>query len=427
MFILPYRFNGTTNTTIGHLKGFLSHSLTSSLPLIAMLIIVFCSIATLWILYFRPKKIEESEFFSEMFLVTPFWLFSRLLGAVIAVMVYFKLGPEFVLREDIGGTLLFHVAPRVLVLSLVLGFTTPLLLDFGLVEYIGTFMRPIMRPFFNLPGRSAIDCLASWVGNGEVAVLLTVEMHEEGHYSDREAAVMATTFSVIGIPYTYAVADLVGLSDRFGLLLFAIYFTLALVAFIMPHVWPLCSIPETYSGKKGRHPLSEKIPHGYTLGRWSFLSAVYKAGQMSLKKYLHSVMHLSLSLLFCTLPLVIAWGATLLILNELTPVFKLIEIPFESLLNFAGVPEADQISTAIVLAFVDQFLGAVVGLQCETEAAKFFCAAISATTLISMTETGGHIWHSRIPIGFGTLLWLYLVRTLLSLVVLIPLTLLFFE
>lgn len=138
-------------------------------------------------------------------------------------------------------------------------------------------------------------------------------------------------------------------------------------------------------------------------------------------------MHLSLSLLFCTLPLVIAWGATLLILNELTPVFKLIEIPFESLLNFAGVPEADQISTAIVLAFVDQFLGAVVGLQCETEAAKFFCAAISATTLISMTETGGHIWHSRIPIGFGTLLWLYLVRTLLSLVVLIPLTLLFFE
>ena len=88
-------------------------------------------------------------------------------------------------------------------------------------------------------------------------------------------------------------------------------------------------------------------------------------------------MHLSLSLLFCTLPLVIAWGATLLILNELTPVFKLIEIPFESLLNFAGVPEADQISTAIVLAFVDQFLGAVVGLQCETEAAKFFCAAIS--------------------------------------------------
>ena len=359
-------------------------------------------------------------------MITPFWLVSRLIGAVVVVMVYWRLGPEVILRADIGGSLLFHVAPRVLVLSLVLGFATPLLLDFGLVEYIGTFMRPIMRPFFNLPGRSAIDCLASWVGNGEVAVLLTVEMHDEGHYNDREAAVIATTFSVIGIPYTYAVADLVGLSDRFSLLLFAIYFTLALLAFIMPHVWPLSRISEHYSGRKGRHPLPEKIPHGYTLGRWSFLSAVHKAGQTTFRKYLQSVMHLSLSLLFCTLPLVIAWGAALLILNEMTSIFRLIEVPFESLFNFAGIPEAKQISTAVVLAFVDQFLGAVVGLQCETEAAKFLCATISATTLISMTETGGHIWHSRIPIGFGTLLWLYLVRTLFSLVVLIPLTLLFF-
>ena len=40
-----------------------------------------------------------------------------------------------------------------------------------------------MRPLFNLPGRSGIDCLASWVGDGSVGIILTSKQYEGGHYN----------------------------------------------------------------------------------------------------------------------------------------------------------------------------------------------------------------------------------------------------
>ena len=53
------------------------------------------------------------------------------------------------------------------------GLLLPLLLDFGLLEFVGTMMTRIMRPVFRLPGRSAVDCFASWLGDGSVGILLT--------------------------------------------------------------------------------------------------------------------------------------------------------------------------------------------------------------------------------------------------------------
>ena len=50
----------------------------------------------------------------------------------------------------------------------------PLLLNFGLLELFGTLLTKVMRPVFNLPGRSAIDCMASWLGDGSVGILLTI-------------------------------------------------------------------------------------------------------------------------------------------------------------------------------------------------------------------------------------------------------------
>lgn len=39
-----------------------------------------------------------------------------------------------------------------------------LLVGYGLLEFIGVLMQPIMRKVFNTPGESAIDAVASFVG-----------------------------------------------------------------------------------------------------------------------------------------------------------------------------------------------------------------------------------------------------------------------
>ena len=86
-----------------------------------------------------------------------------------------------------------------------------MLLNFGLLEFAGTLLSKIMRPVFNLPGRSAIDCLASWLGDGTIGVLLTSKQYEEGFYTKREAAVIGTTFSLVSITFSLVVINTVGL------------------------------------------------------------------------------------------------------------------------------------------------------------------------------------------------------------------------
>ena len=48
--------------------------------------------------------------------------------------------------------------PTLFAVFIFAGLLLPLLLNFGLLELFGALLSKIMRPVFNLPGRSAIDC-----------------------------------------------------------------------------------------------------------------------------------------------------------------------------------------------------------------------------------------------------------------------------
>lgn len=85
-------------------------------------------------------------------------------------------------------------------------------MNFGLLDFIGTLLIRIMRPVFNLPGRSTIDCIASWLGDATVGVLLTSKQYEEGFYTERKACVIGTNFSLVPITFSLVVIDNVGLS-----------------------------------------------------------------------------------------------------------------------------------------------------------------------------------------------------------------------
>src|SRR5699024_9594221 len=145
-----------------------------------MIIIVITAIMTVIAKMIGKEALNKTPFFQQLFNVTPFWLITRVLAAIFAVMVYFNLGPEAVIGEDTGETLLgvgvlLHVLFSVFLFAVVL---LPILMNDGLMEIIGTFMTKIMRPVFKLPGRSSNDALASWNGDGTIGVLLTSKQYE---------------------------------------------------------------------------------------------------------------------------------------------------------------------------------------------------------------------------------------------------------
>ena len=80
-----------------------------------------------------------------------------------------------------------------------------------------------------MPGRAAIDLLASWVGNCNVGVVLTTKQYESGYYTDREAILIASCFSATSLPFCLVIAAIMGVDQYF----IQLYFILSLVGTLM--------------------------------------------------------------------------------------------------------------------------------------------------------------------------------------------------
>ncbi|MBR4400513.1 MAG: YjiH family protein [Synergistes sp.] len=425
VFLLPVPMKGTLNTILGIVIDWGKAVLKPVLPGIAMTLVVISALVSLWATAAKPEKIAKDQFWGPLLIVKPFWLISRLLGAVLYVLIFFKIGPEVIWNMDNGGTPGILLAPALLIIFIVLAGVVPLLTDYGLMEYVGTYARPVMKPLFRLPGRSAVDCLASWVGSCSVAVVITTKVHDEGYYSDREAAVITTAFSVISIAYIYVMADFVGLPHMYFQIMVAIYAVTFILALIMPRIWPLSSIPDTFSGKAGKRRTGDDIPEGYSLGDWALKLAVERASKQTAAMTVDSGIKTFISLVVSTMPLVVSWGTVVLIIANNTPVFQILSAPFAWCLQLMKIPEAQGTAPAFILAYADQFLAAVVGSGRTAAAAKFMCACISGTGLIYMTEVGVLILQSSIPLSFWKLTGIYIIRAVLSIFLLAPFAWLF--
>ena len=101
--------------------------------------------------------------------------------------------------EDTGTFVLGDLLTVLVIIFFLAGLLLPLLLDFGLLEFIGAHLTKVMRPLFKIPGRGAVDCVTSWIGDGTLGVMLTCNQYESGYYSAREASIISTTFSAVSI------------------------------------------------------------------------------------------------------------------------------------------------------------------------------------------------------------------------------------
>ncbi|MDZ4907200.1 nucleoside recognition domain-containing protein, partial [Clostridium perfringens] len=131
------------------------------------------------------------------------------------VLSLFKVGPEAIISDSTGAFVLNGLLTILFTIFFFAGLLLPLLLNFGLLEFFGALLTKVMRPIFTLPGRSSIDCITSWLGDGTLGVMLTNKQYEEGFYSKREAAIISTTFSAVSITFSLIVIDTVGLSHLF--------------------------------------------------------------------------------------------------------------------------------------------------------------------------------------------------------------------
>lgn len=415
LFITPVPTEDGTTIPIALLAGLLEDSLANYISLIMMLIISITAICTLLGWLTKGKVYANSKFFKELFTTSLFWTVTRVLAAVFAILVYFNLGHEAIYSDATGGTLLDGLLHTLFAVFLFAGLFLPLLTNFGLLEFFGSLMTKVMRPLFKLPGRSSIDALASWVGDGTIGVLLTSKQYEDGFYTKREAAVIGTTFSIVSITFSLVVLSEVGLAHMFVPFYLTVGFTGFVAAIIMPRIPPLSRKKDQYID--GRTELNdESVPNEYNVISYGLKKALDRAKkETSIFHFFKEGFQNILSMWMSVAPVVMAFGLIALIIAEYTPFFAWIGTPLIPLLELMQIPNAKEASETMFIGFADMFLPGVIGASIEAEITRFIIATLSVTQLIYLSEVGGLLLGSKVPVSFLDLAVIFLLRTIITL------------
>ncbi|MBQ7567653.1 YjiH family protein, partial [bacterium] len=306
-------------------------------------------------------------------------------------------------------------------------FLLPLLLDFGLLEFIGALLTKYMRPVFKVPGRAAVDCITSWIGDGTLGVMLTCNQFEGGYYSAREAAVISTTFSAVSITFSLVVLNQVGLMEYFGVYYLLICFVGVVCAVICPRIPPLSRKPDTYLVEG--QAMSEELPEEYSGSLEYGLALAEKrvAEHEGWAAFFLSGLKNCVSMWFGVLPTVMCIGTIALIISNYTPVFQYLGMPFLPLLNLLQVPDAQAAASTMIVGFTDMFTPSVIIAGSGAPAiTKFIVAVISVTQVLFLDEVGGLILGSKLPINLFELFVIFIERTVISILLVCPLAHLLF-
>lgn len=416
---------GTFTIGLGIMVDTAEIYLADILPWAALVFIGFSGIFTPYASLAKPDFIKENDFLEKLFITSPVYYISRFVGMVFYVMFLFEIGPQWLIGPFTGGVPGDLLIPLIMLLFLFSGPAIVLLTDFGLMEFIGTMIRKLMRPLFKIPGRSGIDTIASVLASSTVGVVVTTTQYDKNYYTGKEAAIIASNFSLVSVPYILFMATTVGHPELFFQLLISCWIVSIIIALILCRIWPLKGIVETYKDGTTSGELDEKTPEHLSLPQWAVRTAVEKARRTSMKVIPEDGAKIIGKIYFSLLPLVMAWATIVLVVAEETPVFEWISYPFGLLFELMGVPEAYELGTAYVLGFPDQFLAAVIGAGIESPVASFLAAGISVTGLLYITEVGVIILDSDIPLDIKDITVLYFMRAFMTAILLTPLAFFF--
>ncbi len=415
LFIIPFQWDGKVTILLGVLTDALQGLLGSAVSYVVLAIVSASFLGAIAFKALRPNVAEDSLLRS-LFDVDWFWLATRFLGFVFLWMIYLQVGPEFIINRNTGGVIFEDLVPILIPLFFFAILSLPFLTDFGLMEFLGTLASKIFVKLFKLPGRSAVDAMSSWFGAASIGLLVTMKEYDKSFYSLREAAIIATTFSVTSIAFTYVVAKTIGVDNNFVFFYLTIALTGFVAAIIMPRIPPLSLKPDTYHS--GKSMLDEEIPGQYSTYQWAVNRAVTRAHSMpSLGSvFKNSVVNL-FDIYFGLIPVIFTIGTIGLGLAEYTPVFDWLAIPLVPILELLQIPEAAAAAPAMIMGFADMYLPALVGKSIENEMTRFIVGAASITQIIYMSEVGALILKSNIKLNVLELFIIFLLRTVISLVI----------
>lgn len=341
----------------------------------------------------------------------------KVLGVFIAFMIVFDFGPGFVLKESIGPFLYDKLAIPLSVLIPVGAILLTFLVGYGLLEFIGVIMRPVMKPIFKTPGKSAVDAVASFVGSYSIGLLITNKVYKNGGYTHKEAVIVATGFSTVSATFMIIVANTLGIIEHWNLYF---WFTLAVTFIVTAITVQLPPIRFEKNTTYQNQPYKEEKRRNMPLLKESWLEAklaVKNADSLigNVRENLRDGVVMTIAILLSIMSI----GFLGLIIAEYTPIIEYVSYIFYPFISIFPVQDVAILAQASTISIVEMLLPAAIA-QTADLATRFIVAVMSVSAIIFFSSVVPVILSTEIKISVGKLVLIWFERVVLTLLITIP-------
>ena len=411
LFFVPVTMSGTRSIMLDHIVTVI-HSIFGENIQYYTLAVVFAGT----LIPILTKTWKKSAF---NILFTIF----KVLGLVIGVMVVFNIGPAFVLDENMGPFLYYSLAINLSLLIPLGGAALGLILGYGFLVFIGVLLEPVMRKLFKTPGRSAMDAMASLVGSYSVGLLITNRTYKEGLYNKKEGLIIATGLSTVSVTIMVVVARTLDLMDHWVLFFIIVILVTFLVTALTAYLPPIRNEKEIYFNDK--NSITEEDYEGNILEY-----AWYKAKQQShsarpLREDIWTNFLEAMKMTASVVPSVLSIGLLGLIIAEYTDVITWISYVYYPLLYMFPLENVPLIAEAVTISIVEMFLPSLLAAEADI-VTRFIAGVTSISAVVFLSGLVPAVLSTSLNLQVWKLIAVWFIRTVLSLLIVIPIALLIF-
>jgi nucleoside recognition membrane protein YjiH len=419
---------GQSNVLVSHLTNFIKAALYTgnfkAMPFVVWAIGVY-SIVDLFVL--RPGKFWHTTKVAATFAV--FKIIGFIMLTFMIVDIYLGWHPGFMqwlfipiaslgganLATFIMANILVSICISIPAASLVL----PFLVDYGLVDFVGVIVRPIMRPVFKLPGRAAVIMVSAFLGNFSVGHIAINDQYKTGRMTNREAQVIGTSLSTVSVGFLLVLATNTGLIERglWNLYFWTAFLITLLVSLIGVRIYPLSKVPDDYY--EGVTPNPERqIKKDLFKVAWQEALEIADT-QEHVGKRIAFIMKETIGVLGTVASGTAFFGTFGVILYTFTPVLKWIGYVFYPFMRIClGHEEASLASTGAVVSFVELTIPALMVKVGEWSLRiRYMLAVIPVTSIIFLASFVPCLMATDVPVKFSDLVVIWVERMILSIVI----------
>ncbi|MEU3307543.1 YjiH family protein [Nocardiopsis sp. NPDC006832] len=407
MFFVPLTIGGENAIPLDHLVRLIQAGLGPTLPYVILLLIAAGTVLPFATGEWRGTRVKS--------------LFALLnvVGLLTASMVVFDLGPAWLLDEDLAPFLFDSVAVNVGLLVPVGAVFLAMLVGYGLMEFVGVLLQRVMRPVWRVPGRSAVDAAASFVGSYSLGLLITDRVYRSGRYTGREAAIIAVGFSTVSVTFMVVIANTLDLMDVWLTYFFLTFFVTYAITAIQVRVPPLSSVPDVPYPEATPQP--EDDEGGRRLHRaWEEAKAALRAAP-SLPRNVGANFMDGLRMSMSILPSIMSVGTIGLVLARHTPVFDLLSYVFVPFTWVVGSSDPQLAAKALSVGVAEVFLPATVAAGSDDQVLRLTVGVVSVASIVFFSALVPCVLATKIPLSVGRLVVIWFQRVVLGILITGPL------